>query len=149
MVLFVTGDFASWPMTLNIISDLQQSWLFTLLPSVGWRREEGLLGHKQDMAKWPKATSLSFSKDLLCPMSWPSLLCPGVTLSKRDITAEVRSTGELCPTTCTVKQCTKPLHKGGPTRPQEQHPTRTMEDLGILELLSLSSFGSKGDEVPS
>lgn len=56
-------------MMLNIISDFQQSWLFTLLPSVHWRRDEGLLGQKQDIAKWPKATSLTFSEDLFCPMS--------------------------------------------------------------------------------
>lgn len=37
VVLFVTGDFISWPMMLNTMFDFQQSWLFTLLPSVGRR----------------------------------------------------------------------------------------------------------------
>lgn len=89
-------------MMLNIISDFQQSWLFTLLPSIYWRRDERLLGRKQDIAKWPKATSLALSEDLYYPMSWPTL-CPQVTLSKKEATAEVMSVGGLCPTICTTK----------------------------------------------
>lgn len=108
-----------------------------------------MLGQKQDIAKWPKATSLSFSEELLYPMFWPSLLCPWVTLSKREATTKVRSTGGLCPTTCTAKQHAKPLDIEVPQDPQNQHHTRAREDLGVLELPPLPNFGSEGGEVPS
>lgn len=86
------------------------------------------------MAKWPKATLLSFSEELLCPMCWPSLFCSGGSLRGGPW---LRSIGGLCPTICTAN----PLDKGS--------PTRTREDLSILELLSLLSLWSEGGEVPS
>lgn len=72
-----------------------------------------------------------------------------MTLSKKEVTAEVTSTGELCPTICTAKKPVKPLRNGSLTRPQKQHHTRAREDLDVLELPSSPRFGSKGGEVPS
>lgn len=59
----------SWPMTLNTISDFQRSWLFPLLPSVGWKRD--CQGKRKSWPNGPKPPCYPFLRNFSVPCVGP------------------------------------------------------------------------------